>query len=502
MKKVFFWTTALALALIGVSRPAVADDEDDAAKKRREIFGKSFEEKVEEAVDKGCDGLKKLQGIDKDEDKAIYGQFPPNPPLYGAGEPHRYRIARTAFPIQALCKSGVFADDPAVAKAMDWLRKNYKENGVLNNEQGFVPSTTYEDATVLNAVEAFYISAAEAKERGLDNPKKRVQEVDGKKVPIKRWGTEEKGAKKAKEEEKHKKRALVLSAEDKKICELAIKGLAKRFRKNVYGAAGWRYAFPGVGETQPQVDISATQYAMLGLKAASRLGLTYDKSMVMDCYHLFRSWQDADGPVVERKAKDAEGKDVEAPEDPKPKKDPNKSTRAWAPGAKDKARGWAYCRKDPHNPADVNTYGSMTAAGICALILIRDELETDGKMMARWKAVADQCQQALNDGLAWMVMNWSMSENPKRERYRYYYYLYTVERLGMLGGLDYIGSHDWYFEGAEILIKEQQEGTGLWDTQNEIDPSDLYDTCYALLFLKRATIGVDRPRPVFTGDDE
>ncbi len=170
MRNTLFVAALSLLALLAMARTAKADgDEDDAAKKEREkIFGKSFEDKVEEAVDDGCDWLKKQQGIEKGEDPAVFGQFPPNPPLYGAGEPHRYRFARTAFPVQALCKSGVFADDPAVVKAMEYIRKNYKDNGVLNNEVGFVPSTTYEDATVLNAIEAYYISAAETKERGLE----------------------------------------------------------------------------------------------------------------------------------------------------------------------------------------------------------------------------------------------------------------------------------------------------------------------------------------------
>ncbi len=503
MRNTLFVAALSLLALLAMARTAKADGDDDEAKKEREkIFGKSFEDKVEEAVDDGCDWLKKQQGIEKGEDPAVFGQFPPNPPLYGAGEPHRYRFARTAFPVQALCKSGVFADDPAVVKAMEYIRKNYKDNGVLNNEVGFVPSTTYEDATVLNAIEAYYISAAEAKERGLENPKKRFEEVDGKKVPIKRWGTEEKGAKKAKENKK--KLALILSPADKKIAELAVKALEKRMRK-AYGGNGWRYAFPGVGEQDPDIECSASQYAIMGLQCATRLGLKYNKSNLIDVYHFYRTQQDKDGPEVIRKEKDADGKDVDNPDDGNKKKDPSKSTRAYNPGKKDKARGWAYCRNEPHNPADVNTYGSMTAAGVCALIMIRDELENEPAMAAKWKPLADQCQQNLNDGMAWMVTNWTMQENPKRQMYRYYYYLYMIERVGMLGGIDWVGKHDWYFEGAEILLKQQSAdaGTkGMWDVQNEIDPSDIYNTCYALLFLKRATSGIDRPKPVFTGDND
>lgn len=501
MRKSLFYASLAGLVLFAWMSPSVAqkkDDDADAKKKREEVFGKSFEEQVEEAVDKGCEALKKLQGIDKKEDPAIFGQMK-EAPLYGAGEPHQYRIGRTAFPVQALCKSGVFHDEPEVEKAMAWLRKNYRKEGAIDSLQGNVPSMTYEDACVLCAIEAYYISAWEAKDRKLDNPKNRFEkDADGKKVPIKRWGTEEKGAKKAKE--KKKNRDFKLSRDDQRMAELAVKALEARCRK-AYGAKGWRYQPTGRGENQPDVDISATQYALLGFKCASRLGLRYDKSILMDTYHLFRMWQDADGPEVVRKKKDAEGKDVEDKEEPKrDAKKEDRSTRRYEPKAKDRARGWSYCRKDAHGEGDLATYGSMTAAALCGLVILRDELENDPAMQKRWKPVENECDQMLSDGMAWMVMNWAMDHNPKRGMHRYFYYLYTVERLGMLGGLDYIGAHDWYFQGAKILLEQQTPG-GAWAEGNEIPPSDLWNTCYALLFLKRAEEGIDRPKPVFTGGD-
>ncbi len=473
---------------INPNNPVLQDDKEDESP-----FRKGFKQRVEEAVDKGCDWLKKQQGIDANDAPELFGKMPPNPPTYGGGTPHQYRIARTAFPIQALCKSGVFHDDPAIQRAMEYLRKNYKKISVVDGQPGGEPSTTYEDATVLNAIEAYYISAWEAKDRGFSNPKKRYKKVDGKKIPIKRWGTEDHGAKK-----KKKKRNYRLAKEDRKICEIAIKGLEKRFRR-AYGAAGWRYAYPNMGETKPQIDISATQYAMLGLKAATRLGIEYDKKMVMDAFHFFRKQQDKDGPKVVRVK---EGEDPDAKEKDDKKKDDKKKTssKKYKPHSKDRARGWGYCRQDEHLKGDASTYGSMTAAGICALILIRDELEDDRALSSKWKKQAEECDQMIYDGLAWMVMNWTLENNPKRGSYRYYYYLYTVERLGMLGQIDFIGQYDWYFEGAEIILK-QQDPSGMWDPQNEIDPSDIYNTCYALLFLKKATSGIDRPIPVISGRD-
>ncbi|MCG3182466.1 MAG: hypothetical protein ICCCNLDF_00528 [Planctomycetes bacterium] len=492
MRKTLIYTAVAALIVFGLTRPTVAQDAGDAEKKREDIFGKSFADKVEDAVDKGCDWLKKQQGIDPVDPKPVFGKFPENPPTYGAGTPHRYLIARTAFPIQALCKSGCFVDEKEIDTAMKWLRENYTEQGAIQSMQGFVGSSTYEDATVLNAVEAYYISAWEAKDRKLENPKSRVEkDADGNKKPIKRWGTEDKGAKK-----KKKDRNFKLDKKDQKICEIAVKALEARFRK-AYGGGGWRYAKDGMGENDPNVDVSATQYAILGLKAATRLGIKYDKKLLFDVFRFYRGQQDKDGPVVKAKWKKSAGDD----EDDK-KKGRGTSSEGTPPELK--ARGWGYCRESNHQPLDKTTYGSMTAAAVNALILIRDELVEDPAQKKTWEKLDKDCNQMIGDGLAWMIQNWSMKENPRAGMYRYYYYLYTIERLGMLGGIDEIGGHDWYYEGAEQLLEQQTKGgdmDGMWDIQNEIDPSDIYNTCYALLFLKRATSGVDRPIPVLTGGD-
>lgn len=483
MRKVLFYSLTAFVVLLSAVQPAVAGDKEDKEKEkeREKMFGKTFGQQVEDAVDKGCDWLKKQQGVDPIDPEPVFGRFPDNPPTYaGGGKPNRMLVARTAFPIQALCKAGCFVDEKEISKGMEWLRENYKDGTSL-----MANTSSYECATLLNAIEAYYISAWEAKERRLTNPKTRI------KKGIKRWGTEDAGAKKKKK--KKKARNFKLSKEDKKLVELAIKALEKRFRK-AYGGGGWRYAPPGAGENKPIIDVSATQYAMLGLKAATRLGFEYNKSFLFSMYHYYRMQQDKDGPVVKAKVRE---------DDPEPKKgkkkDPNKSTD-WQPTKDYKARGWAYTRKDVHDASDSETYGSMTAAAINALILIRDELVEDPQNKKRWKKVDEECNRIIGDGLAWMVTNWTMLENPRRQKYRYYYYLYTVERLGMLGGIDFIGGHDWYFEGVEVLLK-QQEGTGMWNQNDEVNPSELYDTCYALLFLKKATSGVDRPIPVITGDE-
>lgn len=479
----------LAVALVA-GLWSTTDGAQDAGENKADAkpAEKSFTQRVEEAIDRGCDWLKKQQGIEEGENPAVFGRYPVGPRKYAEGEPHRYRLARTAFPVQALCKSGVFADDPVIVKAMEYLRKNYVERGVIQYLPPAESSMTYEDATVLHAVEAYYLSIYEAKERGLDSPEKRfTKDGQGNKVPIKRWGTEQAGAQKAKEQRKKRPRPN-LSVEDRRVCDLAVKALIARFRK-AYDAGGWRYDTPNFGQRDPDVDCSATQYALMGLMCATRLGLEYDKGVLFDVFRLYEAEQDKDGPSAAEPEAEGAGK-------------PDKTTRSYWPAAKDKARGWGYSRRDA-KPANATSCGSMTAAGVCALVMLRNELEDDAKLKARWKPFAAPCEQMISDGLAWLVRHWTLAENPKRGKDRYYFYLYMVERLGMLGGIDKIGSHDWYYEGAdEHILKHQEVGgpnDGMWDVQWEADPSDIYNTCYALLFLKRGTDAIDRPKPVYTG---
>jgi hypothetical protein len=64
------------------------------------------------------------------------------------------------------------------------------------------------------------------------------------------------------------------------------------------------------------------------------------------------------------------------------------------------------------------------------------------------------------------------------------YYLYALERAGMLTGVEKIGSHDWYAEGAKYLL-DHQRADGSWPGGEEEEA--VWNTCFAILFLKRST---------------
>jgi hypothetical protein len=70
---------------------------------------------------------------------------------------------------------------------------------------------------------------------------------------------------------------------------------------------------------------------------------------------------------------------------------------------------------------------------------------------------------------------------------RLYYFLWSVERVAVAYGLDKIGNQDWYKYGADILLLNQ-EADGSWQGAHG---SYGADTCFALLFLRKADLAKD-----------
>jgi hypothetical protein len=68
-----------------------------------------------------------------------------------------------------------------------------------------------------------------------------------------------------------------------------------------------------------------------------------------------------------------------------------------------------------------------------------------------------------------------------------YYFLWSLERVAVAYGLETIGNKDWYGWGSEILLANQLDN-GSW--AGEYADGGV-DTCFALLFLKRANLARD-----------
>ena len=127
----------------------------------------------------------------------------------------------------------------------------------------------------------------------------------------------------------------------------------------------------------------------------------------------------------------------------------------WWENDQNKDGGWGYSRGEDDGPR-----ATMTAGGVGSLVIYRWMLH---------KPWADEAH--VKKGMEWL------DANPKVSKWQEYYY-YGLERIGMLYGTDRIGSIDWFDKGAGWLI-EHQAANGSW--------RNVPDTCFAILFLRRAT---------------
>jgi hypothetical protein len=222
----------------------------------------------------------------------------------------------------------------------------------------------------------------------------------------------------------------------------------------------WRY--PGGG-----FDLSNTQYALLGLKAATRCGLKIPSEAWVESLKFLLDWQEKDGPEVKVRGNEVRG-DYRV---------------EWTENAK--ARGFRYAlgKGDETRPPT----GSMTTAGLAGLMICQSELWRTRRFSGELR---EKTRIGIRDGLAWLQAHFTVTRNPSEDADGrnpwHFYYLYGLERMGILGHLRYVGKEDWYEDGALYLL-EAQNPEGSWRDD------DMIDTCFALLFLKRASFHLSNP---------
>ena len=133
--------------------------------------------------------------------------------------------------------------------------------------------------------------------------------------------------------------------------------------------------------------------------------------------------------------------------------------------------------------------GSMTCAGIAAVIITSDRLnrgdaETDGDHVSCCGEQKDN--SPLDRALTWMGRNFTVHSNPGNRGPQWlYYYLYGIERAGRLTNQRLLGGHDWYREGAELLVSLQDELSGYWKGTGHAEDDPHLGTSLALLFLAK-----------------
>jgi len=210
----------------------------------------------------------------------------------------------------------------------------------------------------------------------------------------------------------------------------------------------WRYPHGGY-------DLSNTQYALFGLSAAHRCGVANGAVWLPALRYLLGA-QQREGPAVEVSRYFRVGKFMR-----------RRSERA-------SARGFGYT-------LDGGPTGSMTSAGLCALILCQQALYRNAAFQ---RGLKEKTRSAIRDALAWLEEYYEIAENPFGEGSRWwYYYLYNLERAGVLLDQRYLGTRDWYLEGAELILGRQSP-----DGAFGVNEKSTTDTAFALLFLKRATV--------------
>lgn len=207
-----------------------------------------------------------------------------------------------------------------------------------------------------------------------------------------------------------------------------------------------------------EVDLSCGQYAALALRAAAKAGLEIPK----------KTWTSLASSTLRHMYRD------------KSKGGPTTGSR--------EAQGFGYRTGD-------EATGSMTTAGVSILAICSEQAGPK----AGWT-------RGIESGASWLADNFTVNRNPLRSHDEnaarhskddwLYYYLYGVERVGGLLDRKRLGPWDWYRHGTLFLLQNQHED-GLWGGMPDSGKGEKWqaDTCFALLFLKRATA------PSTGGDD-
>jgi len=196
------------------------------------------------------------------------------------------------------------------------------------------------------------------------------------------------------------------------------------------------WSYPGPGG-----DNSNAQFAILALYDAQRIGATVSRATWQLAADYWRTTQNADG-------------------------------------------SWGYV------PGDVGT-GSMTCAGIGGLAISSAALGSADATVENGRVVCCRPHDeddALERAIDWLAERFSVDHNPRPAgggQSVLYYYLYGVERAGRLTARRFIGDHDWYREGAEFLVREQDSLSHYWKGGWYAERDPRISTAMALLFLSK-----------------
>ncbi len=233
--------------------------------------------------------------------------------------------------------------------------------------------------------------------------------------------------------------------------------------KEYDGAGGWGTDLTPAARLLEAADIPTTYLALLGLEAAARRGVAIPASTYLAALPLLLRSQAAKGPKVTLKMNEVRGTD----------------RFEWTESAQ--ARGFGWTAVLANTPTGYETVGGALGLAVC-----QDALQKDRGFT---KEIRRQTRTAIRDAFAWLQQNYDITKNPVvgREDMKelvgplyHHHWLQGLARLEIHARMRFVGTHDWYQEGAEELLKTQ-DPDGSWD-------AIWWSNCYALLFLMRASL--------------
>ncbi len=239
-------------------------------------------------------------------------------------------------------------------------------------------------------------------------------------------------------------RLMVLASADPKgqkyrdIMRRDVNWLQENQIKTGAAVGGWAYPYAGSG------DGSNTQYALLGLHEASKVGIEVDREV----------WQ--------------------------------RALAYWSKSFRSSTGGFGY----GVNQKRIN--GAMTCAGIASTIICEENLADAEQFLENGEVACcrpNANSEMIEKGLAWMAKRFAVRGNPTPgrsvRRLAQFYYLYGMERAGRLSGRRFIGDHDWYREGAKELLAIQKTN-GSWVGAGGFSEDNAnISTSFSLLFLAK-----------------
>jgi hypothetical protein len=148
-----------------------------------------------------------------------------------------------------------------------------------------------------------------------------------------------------------------------------------------------------------------------------------------------------------------------------------------------RARGFGFAQSMSNEPK-----GQPTAYGALGLAICHDLLKGDRDYRPEAQTKA---REALRDALGWMQSNFAVSRSPHDLDIYHLEWLQTMARLCIHQRIRFLGIHDWYREGAEVLL-QKRTAAGSWGGWSQ--------TSRALLFLMNAGVPSATP-PILPPND-